>query len=76
MAENLLALLPCLIEMERKLIADAMYDHDKRNYTDLRAIALLNRTRVTAALRKFYKVYGTIAARHLAYKLRKGCKAG
>jgi len=70
---NLLPLLPELSEPELKLIADAMrdYDPERLDYSDLRVIALLDRKSVIAALRKFYRVYGTTAALRLAGKLKR-----
>jgi hypothetical protein len=71
MTMNLIPLIPKRTEMERTLIADAMYDYDpgKLDYSDLRVMALLSVDRVIAALRNFYWVHGTVAALALAHKL-------
>lgn len=65
-------MLPCLTQRKRKVIADAMYDDCKHpiDDNDLGAIGLLPRDKVIAALRKFYRAYGTTAARDLARKLQ------
>lgn len=70
MAENLLLLLRKFSETECKLITDAMHDYDpEKPVVDLREMALLDRKRVIAALRKFYRVHGTTAALRLARKV-------
>ena len=75
MRKNMLALMPCLTEMDLKLIRDAMYDYDpeKHDYNSTHVIMSLHRDRVIAALRNFYWVHGTTAALRLAHKLE--CKA-
>jgi hypothetical protein len=79
MAKNLLQALP-LSEMERKVIADAMHDYNPErpaiHHDDIGAIGLLPRDKVIAALRKFYRFYGTTAACDLARKLQRKCRRG
>src|SRR5262249_6200208 len=78
-AENLLHALP-LSEMERKLIADAMHDYDPEkpaiHHRDMGRIGFLPHDKVIAALRKFYRLYGTTAACDLARKLQRKCCCG